>query len=156
LIYELKGPSNSAAIHPLDPLRLGTYFSTHLQAFEKSIPQFDIPSKRRYLFDPPLLASLISLFISVGLLQPHETLLLEREPASNHPLVVIHWNLALLKLCNRKGIFMDISDYGRNQDLLMGFKKSCGDTIKFASKNIPFALIQVIIYSVNQGKLLNW
>lgn len=42
---------------------------------------------------------------------------------------------------------MDISDYGRNQDLLMGFKKSCGDTIKFASKNIPFALIQVIIFT---------
>jgi len=38
---------------------------------------------------------------------------------------------------------MDISDYGRNQDLLMSFKKSCGDTIKFAAKNIPFALIQV-------------
>jgi hypothetical protein len=49
---------------------------------------------------------------------------------------------------------MDISDYGRNQDLLMGFKKSCGDTIKFASKNIPFALIQVIIFNVYQGNLV--
>jgi hypothetical protein len=25
----------------------------------------------------------------------------------------------------------------------ISFKKSCGDTIKFAAKNIPFALIQV-------------
>jgi hypothetical protein len=68
---------------------------------------------------------------------------LEIQPASNQPLVVLQWKLTLLKFCNRNGIFMDISDYGRNQDLLMSFKKSCGDTIKFAAKNIPFALIQV-------------
>lgn len=43
-------------------------------------------------------------------------------------------------------MFMDFSDYQRNQDNLMTFKKSCGDTIKFAAKNIPFALIQVFYY----------
>ena len=51
---------------------------------------------------------------------------------------------------------MDISDYGRNQDLLMSFKKSCGDTIKFAAKNIPFALIQVSFITVEFQHFLSF
>lgn len=86
------------------------------------------------------------LIVCLGLLLPHERLQLESEIASNHPIVVVQWNLALLKRCNRQGMFMDFSDYQRNQDNLMTFKKSCGDTIKFAAKNIPFALIQVFYY----------
>lgn len=61
------------------------------------------------------------------------------------PLVVIDWILLLLKQTNRGGHFVNPPDFARNVDLLMNFKKSCGNTIKFASKNIPFALIQVII-----------
>jgi hypothetical protein len=94
---------------------------------------------------------------NAGLLQSHERLQLELEPASNQPLVVLQWKLTLLKFCNRDGIFMDISDYGRNQDLLMSFKKSCGDTIKFAAKNIPFALIQAVtitVYSFGLASLM--
>nr|SVE71455.1 EOG090X0KP6 [Daphnia similis]SVE72088.1 EOG090X0KP6 [Daphnia similis] len=94
---------------------------------------------------------------NAGLLLPHERLQLENELASNHPIVVVQWNLALLKRCNRQGMFMDFSDYQRNQDNLMTFKKSCGDTIKFAAKNIPFALIQAVtitVYSYGLASLM--
>nr|SVE79269.1 EOG090X0KP6 [Daphnia lumholtzi] len=94
---------------------------------------------------------------NAGLLLPHERLQLESELAYNHPIVVVQWNLALLKRCNRQGLFMDFSDYQRNQDNLMTFKKSCGDTIKFAAKNIPFALIQAVtitVYSYGLASLM--
>nr|SVE73963.1 EOG090X0KP6 [Daphnia atkinsoni] len=97
------------------------------------------------------------LMVCIGLLLPHERLQLETEVASNHPIVVVQWNLALLKKCNRQGMFMDFSDYQRNQDNLMSFKKSCGDTIKFAAKNIPFALIQAVtitVYSYGLASLM--
>ena len=38
----------------------------------------------------------------------------------------------------------------------MSFKKSCGDTIKFAAKNIPFALIQVSFITVEFQHFLSF
>ena len=73
----------------------------------------------------------------------HERFTLEMEPEKNQPRVVIDWNLALLRICGRRNMFYYMSDYVKNVDYLMVFKKSCNNTIKFATKNIPSALIQV-------------
>lgn len=68
------------------------------------------------------------------------------EPSvKNHSLIVVNWNLGLLRVCARKGMYYVPADYTRNLDCLMLFKKTCNNTIKFASKNIPYALIQVCL-----------
>lgn len=36
------------------------------------------------------------------------------------------------------------SSHGKNVEAVMAFKKSCGNIIKLATKNIPFAVIQVM------------
>lgn len=82
-------------------------------------------------------------FSILGLLQSHERLQLETESSAKQPLVVFQWKLAFLKHCHEKNVFMDYSDYVQNREHLLTFKKSCGDTLKFAAKNIPSALIQV-------------
>lgn len=79
-----------------------------------------------------------------GLLLEHERLALEIEQnAKSQSLVVINWNLALLRVCARRNMFYVPADYTRNLDCLMLFKKNCNNAIKFATKNIPSALIQV-------------
>lgn len=70
------------------------------------------------------------------------------EQAGNLPLLVLDWMLLLLKRTHRKGYFSSASDFNRNVDIIMTFKKSCGNALKFAIKNIPFALIQVHFYIV--------
>ncbi|EFX72128.1 hypothetical protein DAPPUDRAFT_326538 [Daphnia pulex] len=74
---------------------------------------------------------------------PHKT-----DPTTPRPLVVIDWMLLLLKetfLQNR--FFMDFN-YLKNVDILMAYKKSCGNTIKFANQNISPALVQAVILAV--------
>lgn len=90
--------------------------------------------------------------LSQGLLLQHERLCLEREQLRNNgdhnlPLVVLDWNLAILKRCNRNGYFNIPADCNRQVDALMTFKKACSSTLKFSSKNIPVALIQVIHFT---------
>jgi len=51
--------------------------------------------------------------------------------------------LLLLKETWKEDRFFMEGNYNRNVDALLAFKKSCGNTIKFASQNIPHALIQV-------------
>lgn len=51
--------------------------------------------------------------------------------------------LLLLKECHTYGRYNNKSCHHKNVELLMAFKKSCGNMIKFATKNIPLALIQV-------------
>lgn len=63
----------------------------------------------------------------------------------NQSLIVINWNLALLRVCGRRNMYYVPADYSRNLDCLMLFKKNCNNAIKFATKNIPFALIQVCL-----------
>jgi hypothetical protein len=91
----------------------------------------------------PNLASLQN----VAIIQPHERLVLEdyerRGQGEQLSLVVLDWNLALLKWCNKQGHLNVPADCNRNLDAILAFKKSCGNTIKFADKNIPFALLQV-------------
>lgn len=140
------GFAHSAAIHPLGGFRLGINFPFCLQTVEKSFPWSYIASKRRYVSRKCVMKLLKEPLTSKGILQMHERLQLESEPSSRHPLVVLQWKLALLKLCNRKEIFIDSSDYGLNRSLLLEFKKNCGNTIKFAVKNVPFAMIQVSIW----------
>ncbi|XP_057366303.1 bestrophin-4-like [Daphnia carinata] len=84
-----------------------------------------------------------------GLLLEHERLRLEMEPSiKNHSLIVVNWNLGLLRVCARRGMYYVPADYTRNLDCLMLFKKNCNNTIKFATKNIPHALIQVVTIAV--------
>ena len=84
---------------------------------------------------------------NAALIQPHERLVLEeyerRGQGEQLPLVVLDWSLALLKRCNMQGQFYIPADCNRNVDAILAFKKSCGNTIKFLDKNIPFALLQV-------------
>jgi len=86
------------------------------------------------------------------LIQPHELLVLEdyerKGKEEQLPLVVLDWNLALLKRCNKQNHLNVPADLNRNVDALLAFKKSCGNTIKFADKNIPFALLQVVSITV--------
>lgn len=51
--------------------------------------------------------------------------------------------LLLLKEAFNRKLFSAESNYLKNIEALMGFKKSCGNTIKFATQNIPRAIIQV-------------
>ena len=84
---------------------------------------------------------------NAALIQPHERLALEeyerRGQREQLPLVVLDWNLTLLKWCNKQGHLNVPADCNRNLDAILAFKKSCGNTIKFVDKNIPFALLQV-------------
>ncbi|EFX89373.1 hypothetical protein DAPPUDRAFT_310410 [Daphnia pulex] len=93
-----------------------------------------------------------------GLLLEHERLELEMEQnAKSQSLVVINWNLALLRVCARRNMFYVAADYTRNLDCLMVFKKNCNNAIKFATKNIPSALIQVVtvaVYSYGLASLM--
>lgn len=91
---------------------------------------------------------------STGLLLEHERLELEMEHnAKSQSLVVINWNLALLRVCARRNMFYVPADYTRNLDCLMLFKKNCNNAIKFATKNIPSALIQV---NFLHSKIIDW
>ena len=82
-----------------------------------------------------------------ALIQPHERLVLEeyerRGQGEQLPLVVLDWNLSLLKRCTKQNQFNLPADLNRNVDAILAFKKSCGNTMKFTDKNIPFALLQV-------------
>nr|CAH0106159.1 unnamed protein product [Daphnia galeata] len=89
---------------------------------------------------------------AAGLLTKEERNALEdhekSDPSTPRPLVVIDWMLLLLKetfLQNR--FFMDFN-YLKNVDILMAYKKSCGNTIKFATQNISPALVQAVILAV--------
>ena len=82
-----------------------------------------------------------------ALILPHERQVLEeyerRGQSEQLPLVILDWNLALLKRCNKLTHLNVPADLNRNVDAILAFKKSCGNTIKFSDKNIPFALLQV-------------
>lgn len=78
-------------------------------------------------------------------MEPHE---------KSQSLMVINWNLALLRVCGRRNMYYVPADYTRNLDCLMLFKKNCNNAIKFATKNIPAALIQVSLFSRLKTKVL--
>ncbi|XP_046446045.1 bestrophin-2-like isoform X2 [Daphnia pulex] len=89
---------------------------------------------------------------TAGLLTQEEKEIMENPELTNpntpRPLVVIDWILLLLKETFLKGQYFAEINYMRNVDVVMAFKKSCGNTIKFATQNISPALIQAVILAV--------
>ncbi|XP_032779506.2 bestrophin-4 [Daphnia magna] len=87
-----------------------------------------------------------------GLLRPFERLILERAETDGEltprPLIVIDWMLLLLKECLTYGRYNNKSSHHKNVEMLLAFKKSCGNMIKFATKNMPHAVIQAVILAV--------
>ncbi|EFX79869.1 hypothetical protein DAPPUDRAFT_104014 [Daphnia pulex] len=64
------------------------------------------------------------------------------------PLVVIDWMTLLIKKTHKKGRFAEYKYYLQSVENVLAYKKNCGNTIKFATKNIPYALIQVAVIVV--------
>ena len=103
------------------------------------------PLRRRY---PDLMT-----IQRAGFLRDHERLLLEKhkqQPGGKRtlPLVVYDWLNAILRDTCQKGYFLVTNDYGRNVDAVQALKKGGGNIIKFASKNIPVALIQAVTIAI--------
>lgn len=73
---------------------------------------------------------------------PHEKAELEIHCDDYRPLVVLDWCIGLLKECRN---MLELQfDFNRNVEAILMFKKTCGNTLKFARKSIPFAMNQVI------------
>nr|CAH0107626.1 unnamed protein product [Daphnia galeata] len=88
-----------------------------------------------------------------GLIREKERYLLDRvEPVAANttprPLLPIDWMLLLARDCSIENRFPDKGNYVKLLDHVLIFKKSCGNTIKFATKNLPHALIQAAIIFV--------
>jgi len=62
--------------------------------------------------------------------------------------------LLLLKETFQQNRFFCDFNFLKNVEALMSFKKSCGNIIKFASQNIPHAIIQVGIFILNDPQIL--
>lgn len=94
---------------------------------------------------------MISLQVA-GIIREKERVILERVETEGNKtpraLVVIDWMLLLLKETAIHNRFAEKSNHLKVIEILMTFKKSCGNTIKFATKNIPYALIQAAIIVV--------
>ncbi|KZS08605.1 Uncharacterized protein APZ42_027263 [Daphnia magna] len=95
--------------------------------------------------------NMISLQVA-GIIREKERLILERVETEHNTtpraLVVIDWMILLLKETSIHNRFTEKSNHLKSLDVVMSFKKSCGNTIKFATKNIPYALIQAAIIVV--------
>lgn len=104
------------------------------------------PLRRRY---PNLMA-----IQNAGLLCENERLLLEKHKGQTGgtsrtcSLVVYDWLNALLRDTAQKGYFFVANDFGRNIDAIQALKKGGGTVIKFATKNIPVALIQAVTIAI--------
>ncbi|XP_057370446.1 bestrophin-4-like isoform X2 [Daphnia carinata] len=89
---------------------------------------------------------------NAGLLTHEERKVMENpELTSNttpHPLIVVDWMLLLLKETFLKSRYFSEINHLKNVEIIMAFKKSCGNTIKFATQNISPALIQAVILAV--------
>lgn len=84
-------------------------------------------------------------YFFVELLTYNEQIELEKTLNENdHPLIVLDWCITLLKQC-RSNMEQPI-DFNRNVEAILLFKKTCGNTLKFARKSIPFAMTQVFSF----------
>ncbi|XP_046445908.1 bestrophin homolog 13-like isoform X2 [Daphnia pulex] len=96
---------------------------------------------------------------TAGILRDKERLILERADADDdnstpRPLVAIDWMLLLLKETSNQNRFVEKSSHLKLVEAVLAFKKSCGNTIKFGTQNIPHALIQAAIIIVYAFGLL--
>ncbi len=83
-------------------------------------------------------------YFFLELLTYNEQIELEKTLNENdHPLIVLDWCISLLKQC-RSNMEQPI-DFNRNVEAILLFKKTCGNTLKFARKSIPFAMTQVFL-----------
>ena len=104
------------------------------------------PLRKRY---PNLMA-----IQNAGFLSEQERIILEmhkKQPGGTSktcPLVVYDWLNALLRDTCQKGYFLVANDFGRNIDAIQALKKGGGSIIKFATKNIPVALIQAVTIAI--------
>lgn len=104
------------------------------------------PLRKRY----PSLMSIQA----AGFLRDHERHLLEKHKeqpggsSKTFPLVVYDWLNILLRDTCQKGYFSVANDFGRNIDAIQVLKKGGGNVIKFASKNVPVALIQAVTLAI--------
>merc|ERR1711911_437405 len=64
------------------------------------------------------------------------------------PLVVSNWLVVFLKDVERRHCFLRATDCDRHVDAVLALKKSGGNVIKFASNNIPTALIQSVTIAI--------
>uniref|UniRef100_A0A0P6FE31 Bestrophin homolog n=1 Tax=Daphnia magna TaxID=35525 RepID=A0A0P6FE31_9CRUS len=89
---------------------------------------------------------------ATGLLTPEERGIMEDPDQTKQStpcvLVVFDWMLLLLKETFIQKRYFNESNYLKNVDTLMAFKKSCGNVIKFATQNISPALVQAVVLSV--------
>ena len=87
-----------------------------------------------------------------GLLSPAERIHLEsmelRGGGRTLPLVVSNWLVVFLKDVERRHCFLRATDCDRHVDAVLALKKSGGNVIKFASNNIPTALIQSVTIAI--------
>lgn len=87
-----------------------------------------------------------------GFITESERVMLERVETrgeiSPRPLIVINWMLLSLKELMLREQFIHNSCYSKCFEAVMAFKKSCGNTIKLTSRNIPHAVIQAVIIAV--------
>ncbi|XP_046635190.1 bestrophin-4-like [Daphnia pulicaria] len=94
---------------------------------------------------------MISLQVA-GIIREKERCILERVETEGNKtpraLIVIDWMLLLLKETAIHNRFTEKSNHLKVLDIVMAFKKNCGNIIKFATKNIPYALIQAAIIVV--------
>lgn len=126
----------------MDYFELVPYFSIGLQTTKKQVSWFGIIDESRYL---KTLWSRQNGKINVltGLLLSHELSVLKKQHSDVHPLIVLDWAVNLLQRCSKQNRLNVPVDLNRNVDTILAFKKSCSNILKFYSKNIPFALIQV-------------
>jgi hypothetical protein len=84
-------------------------------------------------------------FQSEGLITDQEMAMLLNYPMEERPLIVFDWmNQMLFWINSQKGGFSLPSDYNRNIDAVMSFRKAGSTLLKACRKNISPMLVQIV------------
>ena len=102
------------------------------------------PLRRRY---PTMMSLQTEGFLSARE-RIHLEVIEERGERNTLPLIVSNWMIMLLKELNRRDYFGRPNDCERHIDAVLALKKSGGNVIKFATNNIPVALIQSVTIAI--------
>ena len=91
-------------------------------------------NKSTYGYVILVIHSVFILFFIIGIISEKERLLLERVEIEHNKtpraLMVIDWMLLLLKESSINDRFVEKSNFLKSADVVMVFKKNCGNTIK--------------------------